>query len=131
MERRAPDWRMELDEEMAREREEILDEQRRFRRALRLARLGKAPPELQRAVAHYQKTVATRKALEKERCDLSLLTRQHVKDCRAAIAQLRRGNKAAEWVDVRISMRRHSMRYWRAFGQQVQARSAVVRAVGG
>jgi hypothetical protein len=119
---------MELDEEMAREREEALDEQRRFRRGLRLVRQGKASPEPQQAVNNYHKAVALRKKIEQERRELSKSTRQHVKDCRAAIAQLRRGNKAAEWVDVRINITPLSRRYLRARCQQIQAVRAIILA---
>ena len=110
-------------------REELREEQRLFRRGVRLARDSKASPELQRAVDNYHQAVSTRKALEQEKRDLSRGARQHARDIRDAVAQLRRGApRLVEWVDVRVEMKHYTMRYWSAFSTQVQARRAVVAA---
>ena len=104
---------------------------RLVQRGLRMAREGRAPPEVASAVALYHEILEVQTALSHQRQPLDRSVRAHARRCRAALAQLQREAPPdiAGRVEARVYVHTFSEERWELLHMLQETRDAIASGV--
>ena len=113
------------------ERQQRREHHRTIQRGLRLAREGRAPPEVASAVAFYRDLLAERSTISRERQAIDRAVRAHARHLRATITQLQRDAppQIARLVEARVYVNSRAEDYWELMDRLQRARDAIAAAV--
>ena len=120
-----------IDEFWEEERQQRREHHRLIQRGLRLAREGRAPPEVADAVAVYRDTLAERTTLSRERQAIDRAVRAHARHLRATITHLQRDAppQIARLVEARVYVNSRAEDYWELMDRLQRARDGIAAAV--
>ena len=120
-----------MDQFWEEERQQRREHHRLIQRGLRLAREGRAPPEVADAVAVYRDTLAERTTLSRERQAIDRTVRAHARHLRATIAQIQRDapQQIARLVKAHVYVNSRAEDYWELMDRLQSARDGIAAAV--